>query len=91
MDRLEIEIETGVSTITGAGSDAVIMMEYSDDNGRSFSSIRQQKIGKQGEYLTKIEWSGLGDFYDRIFRFTMQDPVKWVLVSLHADVELEIG
>lgn len=91
MDRLEIEVETGVSTITGTGSDAVIMMEYSDDNGRSFSSIRQQKIGKQGEYLTKVEWFGLGDFYDRIFRFTMQDPVKWVLVSLHADVELEIG
>lgn len=91
MDRLEIEVETGVSTITGSGSDAVIMMEYSDDNGRSFSSIRQQKIGKQGEYLTKVEWFGLGVFYDRIFRFTMQDPVKWVLVSLHADVELEIG
>jgi len=89
MDRLEIEIESGVSLVNGPI--AQVMMEYSGDHGNSWSSIRLGEAGAQGEYLTKLEWFGLGMFYDRMFRFTMVDPVKWVLVSLHADVVLEIG
>lgn len=91
MDRLEIEINFGESLLTGQGSNAKIMMQYSDDNGRSFSAERWLPIGAQGEYLTKVEWFGLGVFYDRLFRFKMSDPIKLVLISLHADVELQIG
>ena len=88
MDRLELILEGGTSLINGQGSDAQIMMSYSDDNGNTFSSERWMPIGELGEYGFKIEWFGMGWFYNRIFRFKMSDPVKWVLVSLHGDVDL---
>lgn len=91
MDRLEIIVEGGTSLITGQGSNATIMMSFSDDGGNTFSSEDWESIGTLGDYGLKIEWFDLGDFYNRIFRFRMSDPVKWVLISLHADVDLDNG
>jgi len=88
MDRLELVIETGTSLVT---AESQIIMQYSDDNGRSFSSERWLPIGQQGEFRHKLEWFGLGWFYTRIFRFIMSDDIKWVLISAHGDVVLEIG
>ena len=88
MDRLELMIETGTSLVT---AESQIIMQYSDDNGRTFSSERFRPIGVQGDFTHKLEWFGLGDFYNRTFRFTMSDNIKWVLLSAHADMELDIG
>ena len=88
MDRLELIIETGTSLVT---AESQIIMQYSDDNGRSWSSERFLPIGQQGEYRHKLEWLGLGWFYTRMFRFIMSDAIKWVLISAHADLELELG
>jgi hypothetical protein len=88
MDKLELIIEPGASLVT---SEAQMIMQYSDDNGRSWSSERFAKIGEQGDYTYKLWWFGLGVFYNRMFRFIMTDPIKWVLISANADVELEIG
>jgi len=88
MDRIGIEIETGTSLVSGASQ---IIMQYSDDNGRTWSSERFQTIGAQGEFRHKLDWFGMGDFYTRMFRFTMSDSIKWVLISADADLELDIG
>jgi hypothetical protein len=66
-------------------------MEYSDDNGKTWtSSLGFLNIGQQGDYEHVIEWHQLGTFYNRMFRFTMTDPVKWVLIDAIADVEVGI-
>jgi hypothetical protein len=88
MDRLGIEIETGTSLVT---AESQIIMQYSDDNGRSWSSERFQNIGAQGEFRHQLDWFGMGSFYTRMFRFTMTDNIKWVLISADADLELDIG
>lgn len=87
MSKLELVIEPGASLVT---VDADIMMQYSDDNGRTWSSERWSSIGDQGDYTYKLQWYSLGWFYNRMFRFTMSDPIKWVLISANADVELGI-
>ncbi|MEE8289574.1 MAG: hypothetical protein V3R25_09195 [Nitrosomonadaceae bacterium] len=91
MSKLKLKVEMGTSLITGQGSDAEVIMSYSDDFGNTFSSERRAKIGKQGEYKNIVEWFLLGEFYSRIFRFTMSDPVRWSLVALYGDVELDNG
>lgn len=88
MDRLELVIETGTSLVSASSQ---VVMQYSDDNGRSWSSERWLTIGAQGEYRRRLEWFGLGYFYSRMFRFTGTDAIKWVLISAHADVELGYG
>ncbi len=88
MDRLELMIETGTSLVT---SEATIIMQFSDDNGRSWSTERWASIGKQGDYTYRLEWFSLGMFKSRMFRFIMTDPIKWVIISAHADVDLGYG
>lgn len=88
MDKLELVIETGTSLVT---AESKMFMQYSDDNGRSWSTERWLPIGQQGEYRHKLWWFGLGSFYNRQFRFVMTDPIKWVLVSANADVSLGLN
>lgn len=86
MNSLELVIEPGASLVTEESS---MSMEYSDDNGRTFHSADSVRlVGEQGDYTYKLKWHGLGSFYNRMFRFTMTDPIKWVLISAHADIEV---
>ena len=85
MNYLRLEIESGTSLVT---AESQIIMQYSDDNGRSWSSERWLAIGNQGEYRHELVWYGLGTFKNRMFRFTMSDAIKWVLIKLSADIEL---
>lgn len=85
MNNLRLEIESGTSLVTAASQ---IIMQYSDDNGRSWSTERWLGIGDQGEYRHELVWWGMGTFKNRMFRFTMSDAIKWVLIKLSADVEI---
>lgn len=85
MSRLELIIEAGVSLVSAQSQ---IIMQYSDDSGQTWSTERWAYIGQQGDYGYKVQWFGLGGFVKRMFRFTMTDPIKWVLVSCNADVEI---
>lgn len=88
-NRLELLMETGVGLISGQGSDPEIMMSFSDNGGRTWSTERRGKIGKIGEYLTRVEWHALGSFVNRIFRFSVSDPV---FISIHSAVlNVEVG
>jgi len=86
MNNLRLEIESGTSLVT---AESQIIMQYSDDNGRSWSAERWLSIGEQGEYAHELVWWGLGTFKSRMFRFKMTDAIKWVLIKLSADVELD--
>jgi hypothetical protein len=88
MSRLRLRIEPGQSLVT---AESQIMMQYSDDNGRTWSQERWKPVGDQGGYQHIVEWQDLGRFYRRQFRFTMSDAIKWVLISATADVEFGIG
>lgn len=90
-NRLRIFVETGTSVIEGQGSNANIMMQWSNDGGRSWSSERWGAIGELGEYGKEIFWDDLGEHFSLIFRFRMTDPVRWVLISAEADVEAGLG
>jgi hypothetical protein len=88
MDRLELKIETGASLID---AEAQIIMQFSDDNGRTWGNENFATIGQQGDYTYKLEWFALGMFTNRMFRFIMTDPIKWVILSASAEVELGYG
>ena len=61
------------------GGQAKIGMEYSDD-GKLYKSIRYRECGYLGQNGTVCQWDNLGstDRF-RIYRFTMTDPVKWII------------
>lgn len=88
MSRLEMLMETGSGLTTGQGSDPILMMQFSDDSGFTWSSELTGSIGKLGQYQYRVEWFQLGSFYNRIFRFKVSDPVNVSLFEAVADMEM---
>ncbi len=81
IDRLRIDMETGVGLATGQGSNPQIMLQVSRDGGHAWGTEMWQTMGKIGAYRTRVEWRRLG-FSDQVtFKLRITDPVKRVLVS----------
>lgn len=90
MTRFELIMETGTGILSGQGSDPVIMLSFSDDGGRTFSSEMWGQVGMMGEFRRKVEWFGLGSFDSRIMRIKISDPVRCVIYSGASDIEIGI-
>ena len=89
MSNLTIEMETGVGVVSGQGDNPRIMIEYSDDGGRTFSTEFKRTIGKIGEFGHETVWNRQGRFPNaRTIRFTVTDPVNANLIRLAATPEL---
>lgn len=82
MPYFEIDVESGVGLSSGQGSDPQIMLDISDDGGRTF--VDQQpwrSMGRIGEYRQRLRWDRLGSFYDRSLRLTISDPVRRTIIA----------
>ena len=87
--ELEADFEAGVGLTVGQGSNPVVMMDFSDDGGRTFSNEFKRFIGKIGEYGHETVWNRQGRFPNaRTIRFTVTDPVKASLIRIAATPEL---
>lgn len=87
--KIELDLERGVGLDASptVGDDPVVLMRYSDDNGKTWSSERSAAMGKQGEYTTRAIWRRLGRSRHRVYEFRISDPVKVALVGAEADVQ----
>lgn len=85
---LILDCEAGVGLITGQGSDPQVMMRYSWDGGRTWSSDLWRSMGAIGQPEYKPTWTNLGSGYDWVFEFSCSDPVKFNLFNLFADIEV---
>lgn len=88
MSRFFVDMEAGKGLDGGVqGSNPDIMLDYSDDGGRTFGNERWAKFGKVGEYGRRATWNRLGHFYDRQIRVAVSDPVKTVILGAYAEIE----
>ena len=81
VNRFVLDIEAGVGLSSGQGSNPQVMLQYSVDNGHTWSEELWTAIGAAGEYQTRVEWWRLGRFRDAIFKITLSDPVKFVIAG----------
>jgi Phage stabilisation protein len=80
MPRFELDMDTGVGLTTGQGSDPQIMLDFSDDGGRNFTSPQLwNSMGAIGAYNTRLQWNGLGSAYERYIRVSITDPIRRVI------------
>lgn len=84
--RLEIICETGVGT-TGQGADPQLTLEYSDDSGKTWTTLPTKSMGEIGEYKTRIQWHRLGSARYRQYRLSISDPAKVVIADAQLEVE----
>lgn len=69
--RFELEVDTGHTP--AADDPHRILLDYSDDNGHTWSDPRPCSMGARGAYRTRVKWFALGSGYNRMFRNTMTD------------------
>jgi len=84
MSRFELLMETGV----GTDSIPYVVLQVSDDGGRTFSNEMWSSAGKAGEFIWKVEWLGLGSFYNRILRVKTSGNFFWSIHSAAADISV---
>jgi len=87
--RLWVDMETGVGLNTGQGSNPQVMLQWSDDGGHNWSNELWVTAGKIGERTVRAVWRRLGRSRDRVWRVTITDPVKRVLID--GDIEMKVG
>lgn len=86
---LQVDMQTGVGLSQpppALGVDPQAMLQWSDDGGHTWSNEYWVSIGKIGEYRTRARWRRLGKSRDRVFRVTITDPVKVVMVGASVEV-----
>src|SRR5207253_855634 len=80
-NRLQIEMEVGWGNTSDPGSDPIALLDWSNNGGHTWGNQHPASIGKQGEYAARVRWNRLGRARDRIYRLTITDPVKRVILS----------
>lgn len=64
-----------------------VMVEWSDDSGKSWSNQVTTEIGRLGEYAFRSRLFNLGSARNRVFRFSITDPVgPIIMVQLWANI-----
>lgn len=85
--ELFLDMETGVGLTSGQGSDPIVLLSWSDDDGRTWSNERDMSMGALGNYRVRAKATRLGRAYNRSFRFRISDPVKVAITRARARVE----
>ena len=78
----EIECVVDSGTAPANQTEPALAMRYSND-ARNFTSKRSRGAGLTGEFSKRLRWHQLGmtERY-RIFEFSTDDPVKWVIMGI---------
>lgn len=86
-DRLELIFENGVGDLTETNPQ--VMLRFSDDRGRTWSSEKWRKLGGQGQYKARQAWHMLGQARGRIYEWAVSSAVRRTLIG--ATLETEAG
>lgn len=86
MFSVTLYFETGSSAVYA--DDKHLLLEVSDDGGRTFKNRREVSLGSKGQYHQEVRINGLGAMRDnqRVMRFTLTDAADFNLVGAVAEI-----
>jgi hypothetical protein len=87
ISEIRLDMETGLGTATGQGSDPQVMLSISRDGGHSFGTERWTSAGKTGEYRHRARWRRCGRARDLVLKMRITDPIPVNLLRASADYE----
>lgn len=77
--QMQVHFEHGVGLTSGQGSDPQVILDWSDDGGKTWSNEHFAALGKIGEYLTRAIWRRMGSSRHRTYRLTYTEPTKYAI------------
>jgi hypothetical protein len=81
-----LDMETGMGLQAGQGSYPKVMLQASNNGGKTWGSERWETAGAVGQYKRRVHWHRLGSSRDRCFRIIFTDPIPVCLVNAHLDI-----
>lgn len=79
---IRADMETGVGLVSGQGENPQIMLAYSKDRGRTWSSERWRPFGRIGEYRARVDWNRFGQSDHWTFKLRETDPVHFCILGI---------
>jgi hypothetical protein len=83
----ELHVGAGVGLITGQGSDPLVTLFISSDDGQTWRAKNVRSLGKIGQYQRRVKWHCLGSHRAFVARVQITDPVPLLVVDALIDVE----
>jgi hypothetical protein len=84
-DYFELDAQSGVGlTAVGQGHDPLVMLRYSDDEGREWSDVLPESLGKVGQYGIRPKWPNLGIGTFKVIEVAVTDPVPFTILGAKA-------
>jgi Neuraminidase (sialidase) len=74
-------------TTNTSDSQPQVMLEISNDGGKTWGNPLLASMGAVGEYKARARWQRLGYSRDRVFRVTVTAGVKVAMLSAFIGVE----
>jgi hypothetical protein len=65
------------------------ILDWSNDGGNTFGRQHSRSIGSAGQYSKRVIWNRLGKSRNRVFRLTIEDDVKVVIMG--AELKALVG
>lgn len=91
LSSFRLVMETGIGLISGQGAEPKIMLSYSLDGGRTYSTEQWGDVGELGNYQTEVVWDGINAVGKSIdIRLSTSDPVYFSVHSAGAEIEVGI-
>ena len=86
---LEVVLESGVGSYSGAPVVPVIVLRLSRDGGKTWGAERTRSIGALWAYSQRIRWWRCGSGSDLVAEFVVTDPVPFRLMGCVATLRRE--
>ncbi|QNW97479.1 hypothetical protein IC797_05505 [Acinetobacter seifertii] len=81
-DELEVLIQAGQKS----NREPIIILDWSDDHGQTWSFDRQETLGKIGEWNKRLIFRRLGQAFNRVFRLRLTDSSRLIILGAKARV-----
>ena len=81
-DELEIKMQVGQMDNTKP----LVMLDWSDDGGKTWSRVHQQNLGGIGKFNSRVSFRRLGQSLNRVFRVKMSDAANLIILGAKAKV-----
>lgn len=81
IDQLELLMDVGLGTASGAGADPTATLRISVDGGRTYGNERRAGFGRIGEYQRRVYWTRLGAPASAVAKVRVTDPVPSRIVN----------
>jgi len=82
-----VDIDSGQGLTSGQGNDPELMLQWSDNGGRTWSNELTSKMGAVGEYGVQCRFHRLGAFRQRSLRIAVSDAVFSPIIGAYGRLE----